>query len=265
MSDFIIVTDDLGREVSIPFPPKRIISTVPSTTEFLFDLGVGNRVISRTRYCRYPKTKIEKLPNIGGPKDLHLDKIKLLDPDLILANEEENSKNQIETLMKEFPVYVSKVRNLEQALQNILSVGRIINAETRSFEIANSIRLKLLTLPKNPQPIKCLYLIWNDPYMSVSKDTFINSILEICGFSNVIENVLRYPKLSVEEIQFLNPDLVLLSSEPFPFAQVHINQIQKILPHARIELVDGEMFSWHESHLESAGTYLKAFLEKLNT
>ncbi|RUT79492.1 hypothetical protein DLK05_04185 [Ancylomarina longa] len=258
------ITDDLGREVTIPFPPKRILSTVPSTTEFLFDLGLEGKIISRTRFCKYPKGKIEKLPNIGGPKDLYLDKIRLLDPDLILANKEENNKTQIEALMEEFPVYVCKVGNFEEALQNILNTGKITGSETKAFEIANQIRAGFAKIPKIDQPLKVLYLIWKNPYMTVGTDTFINSLLEKCGLLNIISDTeKRYPKLSPEEIQDLHPDVVLLSSEPFPFSASHQSEIQKLLPNAKIELVDGEMFSWYESHLLKASNYLTELIHKL--
>jgi len=266
MADFIKVTDDLGREINIPFPPKRIISAVPSTTEFLFDLGLGDRLISRTKFCKYPVADIAKLPNIGGPKDLHIDKIRLLDPDLILANEEENNKEQIEILLDEFPVYVCKVRNFNEALQNILNTGKIVGAEPKSFEIANTIQAGFSQLPLNLKSQSVLYLIWKNPYMAVGKDTFINSMIEKCGFRNAIDDIdSRYPKMTTEEISKLNPDLVFLSSEPFSFTKKHIQEIQNLLPDTKIELVDGEMFSWFESHLLKAGKYFNDLTQKINS
>ncbi len=265
MTDFINVTDDLGREVKISFPPKRIISAVPSTTEFLFDLGLHDKVISKTRFCRYPKDGIAKLPNIGGTKNLHVDKIRLLSPDLILANEEENNKEQIESLFDEFPVYMCKVRSFDNALQNILNTGRITGAEPQAFEIANKINADFNQLPVVEKNLKVLYLIWKDPYMAVGKDTFIDSMLEKCGFANALHHLTeRYPKLTTEDILDLNPDVVFLSSEPFPFANNHRNEIQKLLPKSKIELVDGEMFSWYESHLLKAGAYFKNLVLKFN-
>ena len=264
MTGSIKVTDDLGRKITIPFPPQRIISAVPSTTEFLFDLGLEGKVISRTRFCRYPKDKIERLPNIGGTKSLHVDKIRLLNPDLILANEEENNKAQIEALMEEFPVYVCKVRSFEDALQNILNTGKITDTEVKSFEIANRIRSGFQELPKREKAIKVLYLIWKNPYMTIGKDTFINSMLEMCGFKNIdTKPEERYPNLTPEDIKALNPEIVFLSTEPFPFAESHIGEIQKLLPNAKIELVDGEMFSWYESHLLKASDYFKELIEKI--
>ncbi len=265
MSNFIQVTDDIGREVSIPFPPQKIISVVPSTTEFLFDLGLEGRVVSRTQFCRYPEEKIERLPNIGGPKSLDEEKIELLNPDLILANEEENDQAQIESLMGKYSVYVSKIRNLEDALSNILNTGKITGTESRALEMANMIKANFAKIPKRAKKIKVLYLIWKNPYMCVSQDTFINSMLEICSFENSItETEKRYPILTTEKIQELNPELILLSSEPFPFAEENKKEFQQIVPNAKIELVDGEMFSWYESHLLQASDYFTELITKIN-
>ncbi|PKQ65740.1 hypothetical protein BZG02_01665 [Labilibaculum filiforme] len=266
MDNYITITDDLGKEITIPFPPKRIISTVPSTTEFLFDLGIGKQLISKTKFCKYPADKIAKLPNLGGPKDLYFDKIHLLAPDLIIANEEENSKNQIELLMDEYAVYVCKVRNYDEALKNILNVGKMVGAEPKAFEIANRIQSNFAQLPILNKKQRVLYLIWKNPFMVAGRDTFINSMLEKCGFTNAIENDdSRYPQLSPEEIQAINPDLIFLSSEPFSFSQQHIPEIQSLLPNTKIELVDGEMFSWFESHLLKASSYFNDLILKINS
>ncbi|WP_372753554.1 ABC transporter substrate-binding protein [Labilibaculum sp.] len=266
MTDFITATDDLGNKIRIPIPAKRIISLVPSTTEFLFDLGKGEQLISRTRFCKYPKDLIAKLPNIGGPKNLYLDKINLLNPDLILANEEENSKAQIEVLQQEYPVYVCKIRNFEDALENILKTGKILGTEPKAYRLTNEIRSAFSKIPKPQKTAKILYLIWKDPYMAVGKNTFINSMIEKCGFTNAIEaEDSRYPQLSQKEIVHLNPNMIFLSSEPFPFQQKHIQEIQTLLPNTKIELVDGEMFSWYESHLLKAAPYIEDLIEKINS
>lgn len=260
----ITVSDDLGRKVTIPFPPKRIISTVPSTTEFLFDLEVGKHLISKTRYCRYPEQEIMRLPNIGGTKDLYLDKIEMLAPDLILANEEENSKEQIEQLSQHFNVYVSKVRSFADALSNIKNTGKITDSEEKAQEIVDQIKEQFQNLNPSKNKRRTLYLIWKNPYMSVNENTFINSMMNCCGFENVKANAEnRYPVISPEEITDLDPELVLLASEPFPFAEAHAKEIQKLVPNAKIKLVDGEMFAWYESHLLKAADYFEKLIEEV--
>ncbi|WP_421918136.1 ABC transporter substrate-binding protein [Marinifilum sp.] len=264
MADSIKITDGLGREVIIPFPPKRIIPAVPSTTEFLFDLGLEDKVISRTKFCRYPKDKIKRLPNIGGPKNLYVDKINLLHPDLILVNEEENNKAEVEALMESFPVYVSKVRNYEEALENILNTGKITGTEPKAFEITNQIRSNFAKIPKGEKSLKVLYLIWRKPFMAVGRNSFIHSMLEMCGFENVLEDPQeRYPNLSEDDIKNLNPDLVLLSSEPYPFEEINKKEMEDLLPDAKVELVDGEMFSWYESHMLQAADYFINLIKKV--
>jgi ABC-type Fe3+-hydroxamate transport system substrate-binding protein len=266
MTDFIKTTDDLGYTVNIPFPAKRIISLVPSTTEFLFDLEKGDRLISRTKFCKYPKDAIAKLPNIGGPKSLYLDKIDLLAPDLILANEEENSKEQIESLQQHYPVYISKIRTFEDALENLLKTGQFLGSEAKAIELCKQIRSAFAKFPKPKTADKVLYLVWKDPYMVAGRNTFINSMIGKCGFSNAIEDEdSRYPQLSQEEIIRLKPDRIFLSSEPFPFEEKHKLEIQKMLPQTKIELVDGEMFSWYESHLVQAADYFNRLIEKINS
>ncbi|WP_319549160.1 helical backbone metal receptor [Desulfogranum marinum] len=265
MSDCIQVTDDLGQEITVPFPPQRIISAVPSTTEFLFDLGLGDRVVSRTRFCRYPEQKIQRLPNIGGPKSLDEEKIAWLKPDLILANEEENDQAQIEALMEKYCVYVSKIRNVEDAYNNIVKTGKITGCEAKAREMVKTIQADFAVIPKRAKKMKALYLIWKDPYMCVSRDTFVNSMLEVCGFENCItDGDARYPVVTAETIKGLNPELILLSSEPFPFAEKHKKEFQQIVPGAKIELVDGEMFAWYESHLLQAGGYFTALIKKIH-
>lgn len=259
-----IFTDAMGRKVEIPFPPKRIISTVPSTTEFLFELGLGNQVVGRTRFCRYPKDALKKIPNIGGPKDLHTDKIELLNPDLILANEEENDRNQIESLALHYPVFVCKIRTLEDALENIWLTGEITDREKEAQRIIQSVQEEFDRIRPLQPARKAAYLIWKEPYISVSNDTFIHEMMNLCGLENVFANRSeRYPRVTVSELQKENPEIVLLASEPYPFGEKHLPEIQKILPNSRIELVDGEMFAWYESHLIRAAGYFRELINKL--
>lgn len=255
------VTDQLGRAVHIPKFPQRIISLVPSQTELLFDLGLGERVVGITKFCVHPEEWFRNKTRIGGTKKLHLEAVHELHPDLIIANKEENNREDIERLETDYPVWVSDVNDLSSALEMIASVGAI--TDTDSSDLFNEINHGFSELkPLNPTK-RVLYLIWNKPYMAAGSDTFINDMLQRCGFENVVGKT-RYPELTEKDIIELNPEMVLLSSEPFPFREKHIHELQTLLPQATIKLVDGEMFSWYGSRLKYAPTYFTGLLESMN-
>jgi ABC-type Fe3+-hydroxamate transport system substrate-binding protein len=254
--------DQLGREVSFPYPPKRIISLVPSQTELLFDLGLAESVIGVTLFCIHPEEAKNK-EKVGGTKKLKLEKIAFLHPDLIIANKEENTKEQIEWLSERFPVWISDIKNLDDSFAMIRGVGEITNTTERAEFIISRIINSFEDI-KPVNRISTLYLIWREPWMSVGSETFIHHILEKCGLENVVKNELRYPELTNDTIKELNPQLVLLSSEPYPFKEKHIAGLKTILPEAEVRLADGEMFSWYGSRLIKTGKYLKKFLASLS-
>ncbi|MFT6211308.1 MAG: ABC-type Fe3+-hydroxamate transport system substrate-binding protein [Bacteroidia bacterium] len=251
------VVDQIGRTVLIPKIPQRIVSLVPSQTELLCGLRLEERVVGITKFCVHPKDWFRNKTRIGGTKQLNFEAISALNPDLIITNKEENNKEDIERLAEDFPIWVSDINNLDSALEMIQMVGEITG--TDASVLAEEIRVGFDKL----QPIwptqKTLYLIWKNPFMAAGSDTFIHDLMTRCGFENVT-NQGRYPELSEEEIIELNPELVLLSSEPFPFKAKHIQELQELLPKARIKLVDGEMFSWYGSRLKLVPTYLQKHL-----
>ncbi len=260
--------DQLGRKIELIQTPKKIISLVPSQTELLFDLGLNEEVIGITKFCVHPEEWFRTKTRVGGTKQLHLDKIKELQPDLIIANKEENVREQIEELEKDFPVWISDVNNLDDALEMIGSIGEITNKRSRSKEIVDQIKSRFAQLqttnylqpPKacrRRSKLQTCYLIWKDPYMTIGGDTFINNMLEHAGFQNIFSGQTRYPEVSIEQLQTANCQVLFLSSEPFPFKQKHIDELQPLLPHTKIILVDGETFSWYGSHLLKASAYFQ--------
>ena len=258
--DSLTVKDQVGRTVVVPRLPKRIISLVPSQTELLFELGLSERVVGITKFCVHPEKWFKTKPRIGGTKKLDFEAISALRADLIIANKEENNRDDIEQLEKEFPVWVSDVNNLDSAIEMIQSVAEITGTD------GSSLATKIQEAFGNLEPItprkKTLYLIWKDPYMAAGSDTFIHDMMTRCGLENVI-STKRYPELSTKEIQSLSPEVVLLSSEPYPFKEKHISKLQELLPKASIKLVDGEMFSWYGSRLTLAAVYFaKTFLSQ---
>ena len=233
----------------------KIISLVPSITETLFDFGLtADEVIGRTKFCIHPSDLVKNVEVIGGTKNLNIEKIRSLKPDLIIANKEENEKLQVEELMKDFKVWVTDIETLDDNQKFISELGTILNKENLALDFNQKIAA-VFTDFKISKRKKVAYLIWKGPYMTVGSDTFINEVLEKLGFENLFKNRKRYPEVSVEELK--DADLIFLSSEPFPFQQKHIDELQLELPNNKIMLVDGEAFSWFGTHLMRVDEYLK--------
>ncbi|MGZ8536971.1 MAG: helical backbone metal receptor [Flavisolibacter sp.] len=262
-----IVTDQMGREIKISSTPHRIISIVPSQTELLCDLGLTDEVIGITKFCVHPDEWFHTKTRIGGTKQLNIEMIKSLKPDLIIANKEENLKEQVEELAKYFPVWVSDINNLDDALIMIQSIGEITNRKSKAEEIVNKIRThfnelknapssKALLQEKYPRPPAC-YLIWREPYMTVGGDTFINDMMQRCGFENIFQDKQRYPEITISDLPQKNCQLILLASEPFPFKHEHVHKLQELFPETMILLTDGQMFSWYGSRLIKAPAYFE--------
>jgi ABC-type Fe3+-hydroxamate transport system substrate-binding protein len=250
-------TDQLNRIIELASTPQRIVSLVPSQTELLFDLGMDETVVGITKFCVHPKEWHQSKTRVGGTKKVNIEKVISLKPDLIIANKEENLKSDIEALEKIAPVWISDINNLATALNMIVSIGEITNAIEKAKNLANTIRIEFEALNAFQKSKTCMYLIWQNPYMTVGADTFINDMFKYCKLENVFVNKTRYPEISTAEMKAANPEIVLLSSEPYPFKQKHIDALQQHLPNAKILLVDGEMFSWYGSRLIKTAKYFK--------
>jgi ABC-type Fe3+-hydroxamate transport system substrate-binding protein len=199
----------------------KIISLVPSITETLFDFGLtADEVVGRTKFCIHPLDLVKKVEVIGGTKNLNIDKIRSLKPDLIIANKEENEKLQVEELMKDFKVWVTDIETLQDNADFISELGKVLNKEDLAKDYNQKIA-SVFNQIKVSQTKRIAYLIWKNPYMTVGSDTFIHEVLQKLGFENLFKNKKRYPEVSVEELK--GADLVFLSSEPFPFQQKHID------------------------------------------
>ncbi len=239
----------------------RIISLVPSITETLFDFGLNpDQIVGRTKFCIHPEEKIKSVEMIGGTKNLNIEKIKALKPDLIIGNKEENTKEQVEILMKEFKVWITDIQNLEDNRNFISELGYILQQQTVAEKI-NYETEEIFSEFEIENRRKAAYLIWKNPYMTVGSDTFIHDIMKKLGFENIFRNRLRYPAITSDELQ--NADYILLSSEPFPFREKHAEELKKILPETKIILVDGEAFSWFGSRPSKSGAYYRSLLESL--
>ena len=250
------IVDQIGRTISFTETPKSIISTVPSITELLSDIGLDDQIVGITKFCIHPESIFRSKERIGGTKTLKVDRILALDPDLVVANKEENTKDQIEKLSEHLNVYVSEVKNTYTNLEMINALGKIFNkrddCQSLCMQIeSNQNRLLNLKFP----PLKAIYLIWQNPIMSVGGDTFIHHMMKTAGFENILNQFQRYPSLKPEQLKTFNPEILLLSSEPFPFSEKHIQYFRDLLPNTRVELVDGSFFSWYGSRLAKAFEY----------
>lgn len=252
-------TDHTGRVITLAQPPKRIVSLVPSQTELLYALGLEEEVVGITKFCIHPDHWFRQKQRVGGTKAIRHERIAALQPDLILANKEENIREQVEALYEIAPVWTSDVGDLNTAIDMIAQIGRLTNRDEKALAIVGSIQERFNTLSQqlNEPVYRVAYLIWREPYMTIGGDTFIHHILQKAGMENVFAAQQRYPATDMATLQQLGPELILLSSEPYPFRQQHVEELAQYLPHARILLVDGEMFSWYGSRLLDTPAYLQ--------
>lgn len=255
------VIDQLHRIVEISQPCKRIVSLVPSQTELLVDLGLEKEIVGITKFCIHPKGLKKKKAIVGGTKNFNFEAIEKLNPDLIIANKEENYKEGIEILAQKYPVWISDIITIEDSKKMMLSIGEITNTTKKAKELVTHIDQLLSSVQsQNNPPLKTLYFIWNNPYMVAGKDNYINEMLELNGYKNLcnLEEYSRYPEISEEELIRLNPEVILLSSEPFPFKEKHKERIQQIVPSTLIKIVDGELYSWYGSRILKALTHFNS-------
>lgn len=249
--------DQMGRSVRVPLEPKRIISLVPSQTELLFDLGLTNEVVGITKFCVHPSAWFRVKQRVGGTKQLNLELIRSLNPDLIIGNKEENTKEDIEQLEKDFPVWMSDIETLEDAYEMIHSIGIMINKEDEAELLVEESIEAFSSIQNLGQGKSFLYLIWDEPVFVAGKNTFIDSMLTKIGFQNACE-LSRYPALS--DLPETIPDFIFLSTEPFPFKEEHLLKYQGLFPGSTVMLIDGEMCSWYGSRMKLAARYFEGVL-----
>lgn len=260
--------DQLHRKIVLAGIPSRIVSLVPSQTELLYDLGLDSEVVGITKFCVHPEKWFRSKTRIGGTKNAAIEKIKQLQPDLIIANKEENIKAQINQLEKIAPVWVSDVTTYEDAMQMILLIGSLTGKPDEAVLLHSRIHEQFSILASSilhPAHLRTAYLIWKDPYMTAGGDTFIHSLLQKAGLKNVFDGYKRYPETTVQQLKELGTELVLLSSEPYPFREKHILELQQELPGTQIRLADGEMFSWYGSRMQYAAPYLQKLYQSLSS
>lgn len=242
--------DARGVPVSLPAPPRRIVSLVPSTTETLFELGVGDRVVGVTRFCVHPRDALAGRVRVGGTKDLELDRLAALDPDLIVANAEENSREMFAAIEGRWPLWVAFPRSVDEAVADLCTLGALVGEPARGAALAGAVTAARHALPKAAR-WTYVYLIWRKPWFVASADTFITAMLAEVGGHNLISAESgRYPELTLDALRALDADRVLLSSEPFPFAERHVEELVEAgFSREKLRLVDGEACSWHGARM----------------
>lgn len=253
-----IYKDQIDVEHAFKLAPKRIVSLVPSQTELLFDLGLEDFIVGITKFCVHPLHLKDSKAIVGGTKNIKFDKIKALNPDIIIANKEENTKEIVTLLSEICPVWVTDIAGVSDNNQMILDFGKLFEKESEANNLIlkiNSEAYNLKLFLKNKPILKVAYFIWANPYMVAGNNTFINEMLKLNNFENVYQTIERYPVIEIQQISN-RIDLILLSSEPFPFKESHAFEIATCT-NAKIIFVDGEMFSWHGSRILKAFTYFK--------
>lgn len=230
--------------------PQRIVSLVPSLTEFLVDIGVGKRLIGRTKYCIHPKDAVDVIPTYGGTKNPKVDAIIAAGADLVIMNREENRREDFNALTARTNVLMTDILTVADALREMRRIGVAVGCGEASEKQCHQIE-SVLPL-KYAATIDVAYFIWRDPWMVAGGSTYINDVLSRFGMRNVFADRDRYPEVSIEDLQTSNPHHIFLSSEPYPFKDKHIAEIKAFLPDVRVELVDGEWFSWYGSRMLSS-------------
>ena len=254
--------DALGRPVRLAAAPRRIVSLVPSQTELLADLGLDDEVVGLTRFCVHPDGWKARKAVVGGTKNVDPAKVAALAPDLVIANKEENVREQVEAVAAFCTVWVTDVATVADSVAMTRDLGALVGRERQADALADRIGAAFGALPDWP-PLRALYLIWRDPWMSVGYDTVIADVMDRAGLVNVTDESSRYPVLRDHEFELRVPEVVLLSSEPYPFKDKHVAEVQALAPDARVVLVDGEAFSWYGSRLLQTPDALRALRQRL--
>ena len=253
----LTLTDQLGRRVVVPYPPQRIVSLVPSQTELLYDLGLGAQVVGVTKFCIHPSQARQQATVIGGTKNFDFEKIAALKPDLILGNKEENYQEGVEQLAEQYPVWLSDISTLDGALRMIRQVGVLTATQAKAEALATEIASSFASLASTASPVSAAYFIWRKPYMVAASGTFIDDMLARAGFTNAFATQNRYPEITPEQLAAAAPQVIFLSSEPYPFKEKHQVEFAELCPSATIQIVDGELFSWYGSRLRHSAAYFR--------
>jgi ABC-type Fe3+-hydroxamate transport system substrate-binding protein len=263
--------DSSGVAVELERPPRRIVSLVPSLTETLCALGLADALVGITVYCVEPREVVAGKTRIGGEKNPDLEKIRRLEPDLVIANIEENLREHVEALRAwSIPVWVTYPRTVADGIGLITELGAVTGTEARAGEIVGEIQPlydRVRSAASRRPPVPVFYPIWRAPYMTINRDTYIHDMLSVCGGRNVFaDRPERYPTVSLDEMAAARPAVILLPDEPFRFRRAHVADFAGYVEvpavrDGRIHLVDGKPFSWHGPRIAEALRTVPSLLE----
>jgi ABC-type Fe3+-hydroxamate transport system substrate-binding protein len=280
------VFDDRKREVLFLRPPQRIVSLVPSDTLNVFALGAGGRLVGRTRYCVEPE-EAQALPVVGGTKDVDVEAIAELHPDLVLANQEENSRAHIERLGQlQLQVFISFPKRVGEGIAHLARLARILGVESEPGVVELLRRgYRAAAHPPSSPLLRTFVPIWMEPLMTVNAETFIHDALALAGGENVFadrvrryplradlgrdearppgERDVRYPRVTLDEVRERAPDVLLLPDEPHPFTEADAAALRGALPSAQVLFCSGRDLSWYGARSVEGIPRLRAQLAAL--
>jgi len=249
------VLDDLQRQISLPDQPQRIVCLVPSITETLFAIGAGDRVVGVTKYCTHPPERVALLPKVGGTKNPDRETILRLAPDLLILNEEENRKEDFAWFVEQgTPVYVTAPRTVADGIAMIEKLGDLLHCQEQSRPMAHSLRAaydRIITEAARQPRLRVFCPIWRKPWMTFNQDAYSDDMLWNCGGENIFRGKPdRYFSVTLEEVEALSPQVVLLPSEPYPFEPKHFVHLKPLVhtPAGRgghFYCIDGMALCWY--------------------
>jgi ABC-type Fe3+-hydroxamate transport system substrate-binding protein len=256
--------------------PVRVVSLVPCWTETLFHLGlIEKEIVGRTPYCVHPRGRVDGIESIGGPKDPNMERIIDLDPNLIIVDREENRREDVERVENHWTpsrVFTTGPTTVKEALDDLQKFGRLLDAQKLARELVGEVEFWLNRLAPEERGTAA-YLVWQDPLMVATRETYIGNVLEKLGYRNVFDRSTTeelslnansgYPQVTVHLLDQLKPDFIFLSTEPFPFRRGHIERLltrlraldREYAERVDIQIVNGEFFSWYGSRMVYAFRY----------
>jgi ABC-type Fe3+-hydroxamate transport system substrate-binding protein len=264
------IADDMGFRVELEHTPARVVSLVPSWTETLFALGLNSEVVGVTKFCVEPVAAVASIAKVGGTKNPDIRAIVKLEPELVIANAEENRREDVERLREAgIPVFTTYPRTVPGAVESILRMGRALGRESAAAALAKEITLSVSGIEAtlgvwSKLRLRVFCPIWKKPWMSFNADTYAHDVLRMLGYNNIFASAgERYPMTTLEHALELRPDIVILPDEPYEFDESDVTEVKAAMPPAlsrRVLIVSGRDLHWYGVHMVRG---LKSLAERM--